>query len=100
MFRRKAVKQVFSRLTLMSTLSAVLTLVSGSRPNELIPITTCALRLTECPMEQNIIDFRSDCMYNFSGCPEGTYYLCGTVGKYIVESCQPDLSCEPGKEIN
>ena len=67
--------------------------------DELIPITSCRVPLESCSASSEIVTYRTLCMTYGKGCPDGTSYLCGldSTGKYIIEHCQPDLECHPGK---
>lgn len=54
--------------------------------------------LGSCPMDANSVSLRTITMNNFSGCPKDTKYICGKdiTKKFLVESCQPNLRCNPG----
>lgn len=77
--------------------------ISGVRNHDQkkLHLSTCNIPLGACPTDQYSIETRTLCMNNFSACPRATSYLCGvdTTGRYIVETCQPELKCLPGKAI-
>lgn len=61
-------------------------------------LSSCDLELSRCPMDSDSVETRRVCMNNYKGCQGGTSYLCGedTTDRYIVETCQPSFSCQPG----
>lgn len=61
-------------------------------------LSSCDLELSRCPMDSDSVETRRVCMNNYKGCRGGTSYLCGedTTDRYIVETCQPSFSCQPG----
>ena len=69
------------------------------KSREIKQITSSILPLESCSADSSIVRYRTMCMNKGQGCPGGTFYLCGldSTGTYIIEDCQPDIECRPGK---
>ena len=75
---------------------------TGAKSIRPIQITSSVLTLDSCSADSQIVKYRESAITNGLGCPDGAFYLCGydATKTFIVEYCQPDMECNPGKNRN
>ena len=95
--------KLYSICSIIVLLNGLSPSTSGFKTNDTSKtiLSSCDLELSICPMDSVSVERRRLCMNNYKGCHGGTSYLCGvdSTDQYIVEACQPGLSCQPGKYL-